>query len=156
MASAFSNALIIIIPINSCKLQLKDHVNPLILPVQVGRVNTRRKSGIPRSTGTSREASPSRYGAARGVRAAHGRPGARPLLTEQILRQSQEAESALADALVSPYESSWSSSFNMALTSLAWHEHIFHNVIKSRNSHRCHFHNIKLSLIIFYISKFHP
>ena len=100
------NKYIITIAINSCKLQLKGHVNPLILPVQVGRVNTRRKSGIPRSTGTSREASPSRYGAARGVRTAHGRPGARPLLTEQILRQSQEAESALADALVSLYDSS--------------------------------------------------
>ena len=123
MASAFPNALIIIIPINSCKLQLKDHVNPLILPVQVGRVNTRRKSGIPRSTGTSREASPSRYGAARGVRAAHGRPGARPLLTEQILRQSQEAESALADALVSLYDSSCLPSL---ASSLALTSHLLH------------------------------
>ena len=101
--------------------------------MQVGRVNTRRKSGIPRSTGTSREASPSRYGAARGVRAAHGRPGARPLLTEQILRQSQEAESALADALVSLYDfllssiTSFITSFNieLTLTSLAWYEYIF-------------------------------
>ena len=112
------NNYIITIAINSWKLQLEGHVNPLILPVQVGRVNTRRKSGIPRSTGTSREASPSRYGAARGVRVAHGRPGARPLLTEQILRQSQEAESALADALVSLYDSSCLPSLASSLASL--------------------------------------
>ena len=72
---------------------------------KVGRVGPRKRSGIPRSTGTSREPSPSRYGVtppsrglvSRGV----SRGNARPLMTEQILRQSREAESALADALVS-------------------------------------------------------
>ena len=150
------NNYIITIAINSWKLQLEGHVNPLILPVQVGRVNTRRKSGIPRSTGTSREASPSRYGAARGVRVAHGRPGARPLLTEQILRQSQEAESALADALVSLYDSSCLPSLASSLASLLAFN-IQHLLVTSledcmntsftmllcyklRNSHRCRNH----------------
>ena len=72
---------------------------------KVGRVGPRKRSGIPRSTGTSREPSPSRYGVtppsrglvSRGV----SRGNVRPLMTEQILRQSREAESALADALVS-------------------------------------------------------
>jgi len=66
-----------------------------------GRSGTsaRKRSGIPRSTGTSREASPSRYGANRGVGVGSRRPPATPHLTERILRQSREAESALADAL---------------------------------------------------------
>jgi len=65
-----------------------------------GRSGTsaRKRSGIPRSTGTSREASPSRYGANRGGVGSR-RPPATPHLTERILRQSREAESALADAL---------------------------------------------------------
>merc|ERR1719270_905482 len=68
----------------------------------VGRVGARKRSGIPRSTGTSREPSPSRYGtpSSRGVATrGPGRPHVRPTMTEQILRQSREAESALADAL---------------------------------------------------------
>jgi len=72
----------------------------------VGRASARKRSGIPRSTGTSREASPSRYGltpgrGARGVGVGSARPPIKPLMTEKILRQSREAESALADALVS-------------------------------------------------------
>ena len=85
---------------------------PLHTPtLQVGRSAARRRSGIPRSTGTSREPSPQRYGAtplrssvaAPSPRPAQtaARPPIKPLLTEKILRQSQEAESALADALVS-------------------------------------------------------
>lgn len=70
----------------------------------VGRASARKRSGIPRSTGTSREASPSRYGltpgrGARGVGVGSARPPIKPLMTEKILRQSREAESALADAL---------------------------------------------------------
>lgn len=72
----------------------------------VGRVGGRKRSGIPRSTGTSREPSPNRYGVtppSRGLGArVPVRPHVRPLMTEQILRQSREAESALADALKSP------------------------------------------------------
>ena len=73
---------------------------------KVGRVGPRKRSGIPRSTGTSREPSPSRYGVtppSRGLvsRGVSRSGNARPLMTEQILRQSREAESALADALVS-------------------------------------------------------
>jgi len=66
-----------------------------------GRSGTtaRKRSGIPRSTGTSREASPSRYGANRAGGIGSRRPPATPHLTERILRQSREAESALADAL---------------------------------------------------------
>jgi len=69
----------------------------------VGR-SARKRSGIPRSTGTSREASPSRYGLTpsrgpRGVGVGSSRPPIKPLMTEKILRQSREAESALADAL---------------------------------------------------------
>ncbi|XP_043193989.1 CLIP-associating protein 1-B-like isoform X15 [Amphibalanus amphitrite] len=71
---------------------------------------TRRRSGIPRSTGTSREPSPHRLpavgaagsaGSARsrsiagGTEAVHGRP----VTVHKILQQSREAESALADAL---------------------------------------------------------
>ena len=51
-------------------------------------------------TNINREASPSRYGATRGGVGSR-RPPATPHLTERILRQSREAESALADALVS-------------------------------------------------------
>ena len=51
-------------------------------------------------TNINREASPSRYGASRGGVGSR-RPPATPHLTERILRQSREAESALADALVS-------------------------------------------------------
>ena len=80
--------------------------------MQVGRVGPRKRSGIPRSTGTSREPSPSRYSvtgatpparglATRGATAPGARSHVRPTMTEQILRQSREAESALADALVS-------------------------------------------------------
>eukprot|EP00092_Neocalanus_flemingeri_P004447 GFUD01004782.1.p1 GENE.GFUD01004782.1~~GFUD01004782.1.p1 ORF type:complete len:1502 (+),score=448.94 GFUD01004782.1:193-4698(+) len=73
----------------------------------VGRASARKRSGIPRSTGTSREASPNRYGltpgrGARGVGVGSARPPIKPLITEKILRQSREAESALADALKSP------------------------------------------------------
>jgi len=76
----------------------------------VGRVGGRKRSGIPRSTGTSREPSPNRYGVtppSRGLGArVPVRPHVRPLMTEQILRQSREAESALADALSSPLSTS--------------------------------------------------
>ena len=82
---------------------------------QVGRPR-KGSSGIPRSRGSSREASPSsRYGGRYAHATSHGgqqqagqlRASAertlpkRPLLTENILKQSREAESALADALVS-------------------------------------------------------
>ena len=72
-------------------------------------------SGIPRSRGSSRDASPSsRYGSGGGGRYAGQHAGQlrasaertlpkRPLLTESVLKQSREAESALADALVSFY-----------------------------------------------------
>ena len=77
------------------------------LVCQVGR--PRRSSGIPRSRGSSREASPSshRYGTSSRYAQSQLRASAertlpkRPLLTENILKQSREAESALADALVS-------------------------------------------------------
>eukprot|EP00096_Caligus_rogercresseyi_P004598 TRINITY_DN1894_c0_g1_i8.p1 TRINITY_DN1894_c0_g1~~TRINITY_DN1894_c0_g1_i8.p1 ORF type:complete len:1296 (-),score=334.58 TRINITY_DN1894_c0_g1_i8:1093-4980(-) len=70
----------------------------------------RRRSGIPRSTGPSREASPNRFGspspakfrsgkAAISLAASVERPPKRPLLTEKILRQSRDAESAFANAL---------------------------------------------------------
>ncbi|KAK7791577.1 hypothetical protein R5R35_007384 [Gryllus longicercus] len=72
----------------------------------------RRLTGIPRSTGASREASretsPSRFGPApfgsklscRG-RSLAGleRPSVRPVMAQKILQQSREAESAIADAL---------------------------------------------------------
>ncbi|GFG38732.1 hypothetical protein Cfor_02767, partial [Coptotermes formosanus] len=83
----------------------------------VGRPR-RLSSGIPRSTGTSREASretsPNRFGMTgihdrsfgsklRG-RSVHStsieRPPQRPVMAQKILQQSREAESALADALV--------------------------------------------------------
>ena len=75
----------------------------------------RRSSGIPRSTASSREQSPNRYGGTgattpkyRGQTAARAQtPGKRPLMTESILRQSREAENALADALVSPMLPVW-------------------------------------------------
>ena len=84
---------------------------------QVGRPR-KSSSGIPRSRGSSRDASPSsRYGGRYAHATSHGgqqqagqlRASAertlpkRPLLTENILKQSREAESALADALVSFY-----------------------------------------------------
>lgn len=53
------------------------------------------------STGTSREASPQRYTPSRPQRTV-GRPPIKPVMTEKILKQSREAESALADALKSP------------------------------------------------------
>lgn len=69
----------------------------LSTPAGAGRY---RPSGIPRSRGSSREASPSRaYGLRYNLRASVERPKAQ--LTEKILRQSREAENALADALVS-------------------------------------------------------
>ena len=80
----------------------------------------RRSSGIPRgSRDTSRETSPSnaRYGGGTTPRtpfgstslnrSLRGTPGSggpvpkRPQMTERLLNQSREAESALADALVS-------------------------------------------------------
>merc|ERR1719244_2529922 len=53
----------------------------------VGR-SARKRSGIPRSTGTSREASPSRYGLTpsrgpRGVGVGSSRPPIKPLMTEK-------------------------------------------------------------------------
>lgn len=68
--------------------------------IQVGRASQRKRSGIPMSTGTSREASPQRYTPSRPGRTV-GRPPIKPVMTEKILKQSREAESALADALVS-------------------------------------------------------
>ncbi|XP_042873875.1 CLIP-associating protein 1-like isoform X13 [Penaeus japonicus] len=77
---------------------------------------SRRRSGIPRSTGTSREPSPSRYSGLSGISPSKSRsrsisgasemppqvPGkARQVMAQKILQQSREAESALADALVS-------------------------------------------------------
>ena len=82
-------------------------ITKFLLVCQVGR--PRRSSGIPRSRGSSREASPSshhRYGGRiqSQLRASAERTlPKRPLLTENILKQSREAESALADALVSLY-----------------------------------------------------
>ena len=62
----------------------------------------RRPTGIPRSRGSSREPSPSRsYGLRYNLRTPPAAPTVRPHLTENILKQSREAESALADALVS-------------------------------------------------------
>ena len=64
----------------------------------------RRPSGIPRSRGSSREPSPSRsYGLRYNLRTTPpvAPSSVRPHLTENILKQSREAESALADALVS-------------------------------------------------------
>ncbi|KAK3864921.1 hypothetical protein Pcinc_029425 [Petrolisthes cinctipes] len=76
---------------------------------------TRRRSGIPRSTGTSREPSPSRYGGISSISPSKSRsrsisgasemppqvPKTRQVMAQKILQQSREAESALADALVS-------------------------------------------------------
>lgn len=62
----------------------------------------RRSSGIPRSTASSREHSPTRssnYGQFNKSRTPQPQTK-RPLMTENILKQSREAESALADALV--------------------------------------------------------
>merc|ERR1719319_1019627 len=67
----------------------------------VGRASQRKRSGIPMSTVTSREASPQRYTPSRPQRTV-GRPPIKPVMTEKILKQSREAESALADALKSP------------------------------------------------------
>ena len=78
----------------------------------------RRSSGIPRSTQSSRDSSPSRAGYVPpkynryvgrggsvdrpfGPSSSSSRPPVQPLETERMLRQSREAESALADALVS-------------------------------------------------------
>ena len=71
----------------------------------------RRRSGIPRSTTSSREPSPHRFGGgaqtptmnARGGVDRRGSTPKRPLMTEHILRQSREAETALEDALVSQH-----------------------------------------------------
>ncbi|XP_069183082.1 CLIP-associating protein 1-B isoform X30 [Procambarus clarkii] len=77
---------------------------------------SRRRSGIPRSTGTSREPSPNRYSGLSGISPSKSRsrsisgasemppqvPGkSRQVMAQKILQQSREAESALADALVS-------------------------------------------------------
>ena len=69
----------------------------------------RRRSGGMRSTGTSREPSPQRFTSTLGRDglprptpsggAGSARLPVKPLMTEKILRQSREAESALADAL---------------------------------------------------------
>ena len=74
--------------------------NSYLTLVQVGRGSgpQRKRSGIPLSTGTSREASPNRFTPARPP---SRRPPVKPVMTEKILRQSREAESAFADALVS-------------------------------------------------------
>ena len=79
-------------------------------------VGRRRSSGIPRSRGSSRETSPSRvyglrYNLSARASAERQIPTSttpkqslttlRPHMTENILKQSREAESALADALVS-------------------------------------------------------
>ena len=69
----------------------------------------RTSSGIPKSTGPSRETSPNRYGGGYGQRrigasrsgVTPDRPPKRPQITEKILKQSIEAETALAEALVS-------------------------------------------------------
>ena len=70
-----------------------------------GLSGQRRRSGM-RSTGTSREPSPQRFtstlgrdGLPRPTPSGGGRLPVKPLMTEKILRQSREAESALADAL---------------------------------------------------------
>ena len=68
----------------------------------------RTSSGIPRSTGPSRETSPNRYSGGYGQRRigtgrsgiTPDRPPKRPQMTEKILKQSLEAETAIADALV--------------------------------------------------------
>ena len=68
----------------------------------------RTSSGIPRSTGPSRETSPNRYSGGYGQRRigtgrsgiTPDRPPKRPQMTEKILKQSLEAETALAEALV--------------------------------------------------------
>ena len=68
----------------------------------------RTSSGIPKSTGPSRETSPNRYGGGYGQRrigasrsgVTPDRPPKRPQITEKILKQSIEAETALAEALV--------------------------------------------------------
>ncbi|XP_068228566.1 CLIP-associating protein 2 isoform X20 [Palaemon carinicauda] len=77
---------------------------------------SRRRSGIPRSTGTSREPSPNRYSGLSSLTPTKSRsrsisgatemppqvPGkTRQVMAQKILQQSREAESALADALVS-------------------------------------------------------
>ncbi|KAG0723019.1 CLIP-associating protein 2 [Chionoecetes opilio] len=77
---------------------------------------SRRRSGIPRSTGTSRDPSPNRYSALGALSPSKSRsrsisgasemppqvPGkTRQMMAQKILQQSREAESALADALVS-------------------------------------------------------
>ncbi|XP_076047968.1 CLIP-associating protein isoform X10 [Oratosquilla oratoria] len=73
---------------------------------------SRRRSGIPRSTGTSREPSPSRYSNLGSITPNKNRsrsisgasempPKPRQVMAQKILQQSREAESALADALVS-------------------------------------------------------
>lgn len=65
----------------------------------------RGSSGIPRSTDTSRESSPSRYKYRAGSLGG-GRPPVQPtrpgIMAQKILQQSREAESALADALDNP------------------------------------------------------
>ena len=70
---------------------------------------SRRPSNIPRSNGPSRETSPNRYSGGYGQRrigtgrsgGTPDRPPKRPQITEKILKQSLEAETALAEALVS-------------------------------------------------------
>ena len=78
----------------------------LIIFLKVLSARGRRTSGIPRSRGSSREGSPSRlsnplrYYRSSAERTLPKKPTT-PHLTENILKQSREAENALADALVS-------------------------------------------------------
>ena len=102
----------------------------------MGRVGARRRSGIPRSTGTSREPSPSRnYGVTPPTRGARVpmRTHVRPTMTEQILKQSREAESALADALVSCKALSC-----LSLCQLLLHAFYIILFIRSMNLHHSH------------------
>ena len=80
----------------------------IIFDLKVLSARGRRTSGIPRSRGSSREGSPSRllsnplrYYRSSVERTLPKKPQTTPHLTENILKQSREAENALADALVS-------------------------------------------------------
>ncbi|KAK7070641.1 CLIP-associating protein 1 [Halocaridina rubra] len=98
----------------SSRLSYATYVSPTGDSGTLGRA--RRRSGIPRSTGTSREPSPNRYSGLSSLTPSKSRsrsisgasemppqvPGkSRQVMAQKILQQSREAESALADALVS-------------------------------------------------------